>query len=186
MAAVDITRAQFYAAFVINSEPTGSVLDVGCGVKPYARLYPECEWTGLDLRPVGDIEADICDYAQGTYDTVLCVDVLHQVTDPFAAIRNMYAMTKPGGRLILGARWLLADDEGDFAFTADGLASLCIAAGYEVDADASVGGLAHRSEADNLWVNHQRLSETPDLSRLLDYFDTRYPCVACVTATKPE
>jgi hypothetical protein len=35
------------------------VLDVGCGAQPYRPMFPACEWTGLDARPVGDIEADM-------------------------------------------------------------------------------------------------------------------------------
>jgi SAM-dependent methyltransferase len=82
-----------------------TLLDVGCGDKPYAPFFraaapyvgfdvpgnPHAELTGtLEAIPVED----------AGFDAVLCLQVLEHVRDPAAAVRELRRVVKPGGRVL--------------------------------------------------------------------------------------
>ena len=95
---------------------TGRVLDAGCGHKPYKQMFPECEWVGLDKRPVGEITADLHELVEmtdlhGTFNTVICTEVLHQCISPFTVMQGIAACLKPGGHLVVTAPNCYAEDE---------------------------------------------------------------------------
>lgn len=101
-----------------------SVLDVGCGSGFFTRiaLAAGCRtYTGADITPtaverlrerhpgqsfvVADIGAETLPPALGgTFDVVLCIDVLYHVVDPVRferAVANLWARVAPGGHLVL-------------------------------------------------------------------------------------
>jgi SAM-dependent methyltransferase len=83
------------------------LLDVGCGEMPYRSLFdPHArEIVGMDtwdnpratLR--GAIESIPAD--GGSFDVVLCAQVLEHVDDPALGIRELARVTRPGGRVLL-------------------------------------------------------------------------------------
>lgn len=189
MAAPEIIRTQQYTSWLLQnaSHVTGGVLDCGCGRMPYKAFFPESEWTGIDIRPVGDIDGDICemDFAE-SFDTALCIDVLHQVPDPLAAVRKMAASLKPGGRLVLAARGVVGSDEGFFGFTSDGLVALCVQSGLKSGEDTYLGGgLFSSGHGENLYSNASRLGENiAEFDRYNGYLDGLYPAIVGVVALK--
>lgn len=97
--------------------PAGSrVLDVGAGPCTYRPLFAHCEYRSHDFAvldssqlPAGYGQIDyISDIAaipaeDGSFDVILCTEVLEHVPAPLDAIREMARLLKPGGRLLLTA-----------------------------------------------------------------------------------
>ncbi len=83
------------------------LLDVGCGEMPYRFVFEPYvrEVVGMDtwdnprasLR--GAIESIPAD--EGSFDVVLCAQVLEHVDDPAQGVRELARVTRPGGRVLL-------------------------------------------------------------------------------------
>jgi SAM-dependent methyltransferase len=82
------------------------VLDVGCGVKPYYPWFREAasSYVGVDIAEnpdadvVGVVEA--LPVEDGSFDVVLCSQVLEHCDDPALAVRELRRVTAPGGRVL--------------------------------------------------------------------------------------
>lgn len=90
-----------------GAQATGMrVLDVGCGSKPYASLFAGAAvYVGLDFE--GNPDADVHGVVEsmplddGSFDVVLCTQVLEHADDPATAVRELHRVTAPGGRVLL-------------------------------------------------------------------------------------
>ena len=98
--------------------PSGKrVLDVGAGSCPYRPLFSHCEYRAQDAKP---LEADqlrfggygAIDYvsdataipvAAGSFDVVLCTEMLEHHPYPIDVVRELARVLAPGGTLILTA-----------------------------------------------------------------------------------
>lgn len=82
------------------------VLDVGCGVKPYFPFFAGRvdEYVGVDIgdNPAADVAGTVEDLPlpDGSFDLVLCTQVLEHCDDPAAAVRELRRVTAPGGRVL--------------------------------------------------------------------------------------
>ena len=79
------------------------ILDVGSGPKPYEPLFAAGAdaYVGVDLAGsdlVGTVEA--LPVPDGSYDVVLCNQVLEHCADPAQAVRELRRVTAPGGRVL--------------------------------------------------------------------------------------
>ena len=96
----------------------GSILDVGCGegslLLALARQHAGARLTGVEIAdgaialaqralPGGEFAVlDISrDRLEKTFDLVVCADVVEHIADDDAALRNMAAMTNPGGHVVV-------------------------------------------------------------------------------------
>ncbi|MBN1977600.1 MAG: class I SAM-dependent methyltransferase [Anaerolineae bacterium] len=87
----------------------GRVLDVGVGTWPYPRqlLRERCEYIATDCfeHPNIDVVSDIQHltevFHRESFDFVICTDVLEHIPHPWEAVRELYAVLKPGGVLLL-------------------------------------------------------------------------------------
>jgi len=87
----------------------GQVLDVGVGTWPYPRqlFQDRCDYTATDCfeHPNIDVVSDIhllTDMFQPeSFDFVLCTDVFEHIPHPWEAVRELHAVLKPGGILLL-------------------------------------------------------------------------------------
>jgi len=115
-----ITRPRLQA-FLRRYASEGRVLDVGCGASGYKNLFPQL--TTLDIAPREgtkvDIVADAHDLSQipdGSFDVILCTEVLEHLHTPAKAIAEFRRVLKPGGLLLLSTRFIfpLHDVPGDY------------------------------------------------------------------------
>ncbi len=98
--------------------PAGSkVLDVGAGSAPYRALFAHCYYKTQDFSQLRDDQLRYGGYApidfisdarcipvpDGSFDAVVCTEVLEHVPEPIAVVREFGRIVGPGGRLILTA-----------------------------------------------------------------------------------
>jgi len=83
-----------------------SVLDVGCGEKPYLPLFAPYvrAYVGVDVvaTPYADLQGPVEELPvpDGSYDVVLCNQVLEHCADPGLAVAELFRVTRPGGRVL--------------------------------------------------------------------------------------
>lgn len=108
----------------------GWTLEVGAYGRPsYGRFFPNR--TGVDVREGSGVDrvASVYDlpFKDGEFENVLCMSVLEHLEEPRKAIKEMWRVLKPGGRIIVSVPFLfpIHDAPGDYwRFTKYGLQQL--------------------------------------------------------------
>jgi SAM-dependent methyltransferase len=83
------------------------VLDVGCGQKPYYPFFApfDVEYVGLDVveNPFAELRGSVeaIPAADGSFDLVLCTQVLEHCDEPAQAVRELRRVLAPGGRALV-------------------------------------------------------------------------------------
>jgi len=117
-------KQEWYYAFVrrdiapLLPASAPRVLEIGCGgggTLAWLKQTGRAQWTaGIELSPeaaavartrvddvrCGDANVLLADFAQGTFDLILCLDVLEHLVDPWAALERIQGLLRPGGRII--------------------------------------------------------------------------------------
>src|SRR5262249_1376491 len=138
----------------------GRLLGVGCGDKPYERIFRPhiAEYFGIEheaafsatganlgsSRPDYLYDGDQLPFEKGTFDTVLSVQVLEHTPYPRRLISEMARVLKTDGTLILAApfSFRLHEEPRDyFRYSPHGLRELCREAGLVIDHIEQVGSL---------------------------------------------
>ena len=94
----------------------GDVLDVGAGQSPWRELLQSCRYTGLDvdsaeafgMRRMPDIvyyDGGAMPLPDGSFDHVLCAEVLEHVPDEHLLLAEIARVLRPGGTLVLTLPW---------------------------------------------------------------------------------
>jgi SAM-dependent methyltransferase len=82
------------------------VLDVGCGIKPYYPFFRDTasEYVGVDVveNPAADLHGAVeaLPVPDGSFELVLCTQVLEHTMDPQQAVRELRRVVAPGGRVL--------------------------------------------------------------------------------------
>jgi SAM-dependent methyltransferase len=140
------------------AEISGSA-HAGRSWKRYASLaYPACDL----CAPLGE---------RGTFDVVICEQVIEHVPDPWAAAESLRGLCAPGGHVVVSTPFLVRVHElwgmqDYWRFSPRGLRTLLERAGLEVDTVGSWGN--RRCVAGNFdrWPAYRRwhsLRDEPDL-----------------------
>lgn len=100
---------------VAEGIPDGArVLDAGAGTCKYRPLFAHCEYETQDFgqyqgkeHPYGKID-HVCDITEiplpdGSFDWVICTEVLEHLPRPDLAVREFSRLLRPGGTLVLTA-----------------------------------------------------------------------------------
>lgn len=104
----------------LSLPPTGQLLDVGCGtgvlLERLAASQPGIALSGVDpvpemlsiarrrLPPSVELRsawAEELPFQSETFDVVVSCNVLHYLTDPHEALREMARVVRPGGRVVV-------------------------------------------------------------------------------------
>ncbi len=123
----------------------GTVLDVGCGNKPYEKyFYPKCKsYIGLEyvktlhgLKGV-DVMGDslLLPFKSSSFDNVVSFQVMEHVPEPNFFLSEAFRVLKPGGYFFLTTPFMWGEHEEPydyFRFTRFGLRYLAGKAGFQV------------------------------------------------------
>ncbi|MGD0887500.1 MAG: class I SAM-dependent methyltransferase [Thermodesulfovibrionales bacterium] len=137
--------------------PGTSILDAGAGECAYKKYFSHCIYKSVDLA-VGDCNwhYEHLDYvsplhelpiADGSFDAVLCTQVLEHLNKPLESVKEIYRILKPGGKLYLTAPMAHCEHQTPhdfFRYTSFGLKYLCEEAGFKTVDIAPFGGLLVR------------------------------------------
>lgn len=116
------------------------LLDVGCGSSPYKKLFEHANYTGVEING-SSAKADYyydgktLPFAGGTYDTVLCTEVLEHTPNPKEFLMEVRRVTRLGGRIILTVPFIWDEHEqpNDFTrYTSFGIIKLLGECNYKV------------------------------------------------------
>jgi SAM-dependent methyltransferase len=90
------------------------MLDVGCGVKPYEALFAPFAASYIGVDPVENPRAELQGSVEalpvedGSFDLVLCAQVLEHCDDPAQAVRELRRVTTPGGRVLASTHGVMS------------------------------------------------------------------------------
>src|SRR5207247_10175740 len=82
------------------------LLDVGCGIKPYAPFFATAvsEYIGVDVaNPAAELEGTVEEIPvpDASFELVLCTQTLEHAADPAQAVREPRRVVAPGGRVLV-------------------------------------------------------------------------------------
>ncbi len=132
----------------------GRLLDIGCGEKPYKSIFSSHidYYIGIDLPQTlhskhgVDVFANAhqLPFKENTVDTILCLEVLEHIERPAQLLKEIFAVLRKDGVLILSApqTYCLHKDPLDFyRFTQEGLIELVKnQTGFTINYINSIGG----------------------------------------------
>jgi SAM-dependent methyltransferase len=135
------------------SLPAGSrVLDAGAGTAPYRELFAAHDYTTTDWANTphpealqADVIAPIHDLPleDGSFDAVICSEVVEHLDDPVAALVELRRVVRPGGTAWVTAPfvWEFHEEPYDFfRYTRHGLRGVLERAGFEAVEVEPFGG----------------------------------------------
>ena len=124
----------------------GIFLDVGCGVKPYEKVFGKYvdKYYGIEYSPESgfrgnraDVAGDASEmpFADESFDTILCTEVMEHVMNPEKVIAEFARILKPDGVAIITVPFFypIHDTFDFFRYTDKGIAVIMERYGLEIE-----------------------------------------------------
>lgn len=136
----------------------GKVLDVGAGRnKRYTSYFKYDKYITLDINPEANPDilasADKIPLENNAIDSIVCTQLLGDVTDALSVLKEFYRVLKPGGMVLLTESFIneMHDEPIDFwRFTKFGLKHLFLSAGFKVILIDQRGGFFSTKAQNNI------------------------------------
>ena len=127
--------------------PAGArILDVGCGLRPYEVFFPQCIYIGIDVpvsgreasgkRPDHEFDGTNIPLQNGSFDVVICTEVLEHAVSPELLLQEMARVSKTDALLFVTVPfiWGLHELPYDFRrYTTEGVRHAVTTAGYAIE-----------------------------------------------------
>lgn len=122
----------------------GRILDVGCGQKPYEKLFDYKEYIGIEIDTPENRKNKKADYfydgkvipfPNDSFDCVITTEVLEHVFYPNEFLKEINRVTKMGGFLLITVPFVWDEHEQPFdyaRYTSFGLKHLLNISGFEI------------------------------------------------------
>lgn len=99
-----------YIARRFGQRMKGKLLDVGCDRAILRDLLPKLDYFGIDVGGTPDLEVDLekvgrLPFADGSFDWVICTDVLEHLSDPYGILAELARVTRKNLILSLPNNW---------------------------------------------------------------------------------
>lgn len=165
----------------LSGSISGSILDVGCGQKPYRALFTCSEYIGMDIENPGHDHSneDIDIFYDGKefpfpaqrFDNILCNQVLEHVFEPTLLLTEMNRVLKPGGHLLLTVPFVWDEHEqpNDYArYSSFGLKYLLESFGFTlIESRKSVGDIRVVFQLTNAYLYKKTITRNKYLNFLV-------------------
>lgn len=153
------------AGLAARIRPGIRILDAGSGQCRYRNLFDHAHYVGVDfgrgehhwdysgLDVVGHLEE--LPFADGSFDGVLCTQVLEHLAEPEAVLRELRRVTCSGGRLLLTAPLGFGEHQVPhdyFRYTRYGLRHLLEKAGWRIERIEPRGGYFRYMAVMMMWT----------------------------------
>jgi SAM-dependent methyltransferase len=112
--------------FAAHTKADATILDVGCGLKPYQNLFLSQSYTGIDIAGGGHADtAKVVDafydglsipFADKSFDTLICTQVLEHATDPDRLVAECARVLRSGGRAFFSMPFTYPEHEIPYDF----------------------------------------------------------------------
>ena len=109
-----ITRKALFMAvnrFASTLKPNDTVLDVGCGIQPYRRLFRVLNYQGIDVKGGGlkdevkkvdkNFDGIHIPYSKNHFNVVIATEVLEHAEYPEKLVSEMHRVLKANGRIFI-------------------------------------------------------------------------------------
>ena len=113
-------------SFAKQTKSTATILDVGCGLKPYRNLFSSTTYTGIDIAGGGHADAaKVVDafydglsipFPDKSFDTLICTQVLEHATDPDRLVVECARVLQPNGRAFFSMPFTYPEHEIPYDF----------------------------------------------------------------------
>jgi SAM-dependent methyltransferase len=128
----------------IANNITGLTLDVGCGTKPYQKLFASTTYWGLEIDTPESRKSKHADYfydgkvfpfEDSKFDSIVANQVFEHVFNPEDFLNESYRILKPEGKILMTVPFVWDEHEQpyDFArYSSFGLKALLEKHGFEI------------------------------------------------------
>jgi ubiquinone/menaquinone biosynthesis C-methylase UbiE len=138
-------RDKLLGNYFNSRKKSGTLLDLGCGPRPYFNLYASHfdKTLGADLPDSPFPKENIDIYCSATsiplennsIDAVLSTEVMHDISEPREMLREVNRILKPGGHIILTTPFVVPTVDGvydHYRYTEQGLRYLLTSENFEI------------------------------------------------------